>query len=172
MGIVRTCTFEVQKEGPRQGLFSDFQWLAFARPMKGTLQELPRRQHSVGQAMKTICDFPQKNKGLDMALKIINPTSGIVSFKKVLSDQGGSTVLNGTQRYSAKHNGRFPWGHDRALRVLRLNETCRYYATRSEGIADKEKPRCLQHRGLFGKDACNVFCIPARSVHNPEGRSV
>lgn len=68
--------------------------------MKGTLQELPRRQHPVGQAMKTICDFPQKNKGLDMTLKIINPTSGIVSFKKVLSDQGGSTVLNGTQRYS------------------------------------------------------------------------
>lgn len=27
-------TFEVQREGPLQGLVSDFQWLAFARPMK------------------------------------------------------------------------------------------------------------------------------------------
>ena len=34
MGIFRTCTLEVQKEGPRQGLVSDFQWLAFACPMK------------------------------------------------------------------------------------------------------------------------------------------
>lgn len=34
MGIFRTCTFPVKKEGPRQGLFSDFQWLAFGCPMK------------------------------------------------------------------------------------------------------------------------------------------
>lgn len=34
MGTFRTCTFALQKEGPLQGLVSDFQWLAFACPMK------------------------------------------------------------------------------------------------------------------------------------------
>lgn len=34
MDILLTCTFAVKKEGPRQGPFSDFQWLAFACPMK------------------------------------------------------------------------------------------------------------------------------------------
>lgn len=34
MGIFRAGTLEVQKEGPRQSLFRDFQWLAFARSIK------------------------------------------------------------------------------------------------------------------------------------------
>lgn len=34
MGIFRNHTRAMKKEGPRQGLFSDFQWLAFACPIK------------------------------------------------------------------------------------------------------------------------------------------
>lgn len=34
MGIFPTCTFAAQTEGPSQALVSDFQWLAFACPMK------------------------------------------------------------------------------------------------------------------------------------------
>ncbi len=32
--ILRICMFPAKKEGPRQGLFSDFHWLAFACQMK------------------------------------------------------------------------------------------------------------------------------------------
>lgn len=34
LGILGSCTFLMEKEGPRQGLFSNFQWLAFCCPMK------------------------------------------------------------------------------------------------------------------------------------------
>lgn len=32
--ILRIGTFPLKKEGPRQGLLSDFQWLAFGCPIK------------------------------------------------------------------------------------------------------------------------------------------
>lgn len=34
MGTLRIYTIRVKKEGPREGLFSDFHWLAFACPIK------------------------------------------------------------------------------------------------------------------------------------------
>lgn len=116
-------------------------------------------------------EYRQKQKRLGFRLKTMNPTSGIINFKKVLGGLGGLTVFHGTSRYITVHGGTFRGVTDRVLHALRLNETSRYYATGPEGIADKEKPRCLQHRGLFGKDACNVFCIPARPAHNPRGEA-
>ncbi|EGH27716.1 hypothetical protein PSYJA_01244 [Pseudomonas syringae pv. japonica str. M301072] len=32
LGNLGSCTFLMEKEGPRQGLFSNFQWLAFLLP--------------------------------------------------------------------------------------------------------------------------------------------
>jgi hypothetical protein len=40
------------------------------------------------------------------------------------------------------------------------------------GIADKEKPLVFDLQGLLEKGRSSVLCIPARPVHNPEGRSV
>lgn len=121
--------------------------------------------------MKTTGNDPSANKDLGFLLKSRNQTDGSPNFKRTLGLLGGVRGDYGVRRNITEHDGTYRPAHDRILHTLRLNETSRYYATRPEGSADKEKPRRLQHRGLFGKDACNVFCIPARPAYNPRGEA-
>lgn len=86
----------------------------------------------------------------DSTLKAINQTNGSDYFLGAHEGSGGLAGFHGVPRGLTGYEH---WSLGFVLYVLQRHEVDGYHAITPDKCADKEKPRRLRRRGLFGKDA-------------------